>query len=127
MVQIFIGKRGVSEKNIQSSIPKSTGEQTLGDFNVVGSDINNRTLGVTESFTINFSKPISGPVYTLEPEEQINLHIEAGSSLRVEPKQAWKFDTAYIFTLKRESIAQDGSLLSEDYVFKFKTNPYSGI
>ena len=124
VLQILSGKQS-NNTGAKQAASEISSNQTLK----VSSSTNiSQLLGVTEAVIVTFSKPTSTFLYSVSPEEENNLVSGIDSlSLRVEPKQAWRFNTEYSLTIKQGTVSIDGSRLNENYFVKFKTKPYSGI
>lgn len=87
-------------------------------------------LSVSSEIDIYFSEPVNQKTlgFLVEPETEISFLLDnAQNKLIIAPSKIWGFDTIYTLTILRSTQSVNGNYLQKDYVYTFKTVPYSGI
>lgn len=131
LVQILTEREGPQSKP-QSTIPPVVQQipSATRVFYITNTTLINTPIGITDNFSIFFSKPIAsdGLILTIKPEVPVSLTFdESGSVLTVTPIRTWDFDTEYRLLIKKETSSSEGYKLDSDVAVIFKTASYGGI
>lgn len=97
---------------------------------ISSSDITTQPISVVGSVTITFDQPVDNETLSLEITPSTILLPLFDSSQRVltiSPSEAWNFNTTYTLKVSPKTISADGETLDKEYIYTFKTLPYSGI
>ena len=136
LVQIFKTPKPISEiqppEEIQPTKGPSNeiGEFPKSEFKLLSSNITDQPISMADSIILIFNAPVNlnSLFYEIEPVEELNFSLNSTKTeVTIEPVGAWDFDTQYSIKVLKETKSQEGNLLDKDYVFTFKTYPYSGI
>lgn len=120
-----------------SPIPVSSDtEQSIGqsrssrNLKVVGTSLQGALVGWTEPLIVEFSEPTPFQFIdiTITPETKYSLSNDlSGYKVIINPTDAWLFNSNYSITIGKKTHTADNNYLNEDFVYNFKTYPYSGI
>ena len=113
---------------VEQTIPLPTSD--LSGFKLVSTSLTNQTIGITEPIRLQFNQPISAEniVFTFQPEKEITSIIGINpSEIILDPVDGWGFSITYTLKILQSSKSSSNQALDRDYVYIFKTPPYSGI
>lgn len=119
----------VSESPLIQTKPLDS-HQPQVEFKVIGSSLTETPIGITDGFTITFSKPLSyiDVNISLEPKIETEFALDSsGRMLTINPRIAWDFDTTYKLTVNAQTKSQSGENLDSPEEIIFKTSGYGGI
>ena len=130
-VILFIKSK--AQTQVQNNQAEQTNEiessQQTEVFKLTSTSIESQEIGITEPVRLEFNHPVfNNFIYTLEPKKDVKVY--SGTSpneLIIDPVDAWGFDTNYTLTVFKSTLSSTGQTLDKDYIYIFKTPPYSGI
>lgn len=122
-----VQKPGQVQSPIQQYVP-TPNTQTSG-FTLISTNIPKQSMGITGEIRLTFSQPVSEKlIFTIKPKIEVRSGLGSSSfEFVIAPKDSWAFDTSYTLTISGSNISQYNQSLNKDFVYTFKTPPYSGI
>lgn len=117
------------KKSASNKPAPSPSTKQVNNFVIVSTNLANHLIGITEPIKIEFSQPVPGDlIYVLDPKAVTMVKIDNNlNQLLITPKDAWSFDTNYTLTISKLNRSQHNQFLDQNYIYIFKTPPYSGI
>lgn len=129
---IFLKSRSQEPEQLPPSPSKqyipTPSAQTNG-FKLILTNISKEFISINGSIQLTFSQPVSeNLVFTIVPKAVVQSRLGTSAyEFVIAPTDAWAFDTTYTLTVSKSNLSQNNQSLDQDYVYTFKTPPFSGI
>lgn len=130
ILMIFLKSRpqkSVQIQPVKQYIP--TPNTQINGFRLISTNIPEKSISITGSIQLTFNMPVSkNLIFTIEPKVEVVSGLSTSPYIFIiAPKDAWAFDTIYTLTISKSNLSQNNQGLDKDYVYTFKTPPFSGI
>lgn len=127
---IFLKNRSQKSEQIQpvKQYTPIANTQT-SSFKLISTNIPETSMSITGSILLTFNQPISeNLIFTIEPKAVVQSGLGTSSyEFVIAPKDVWAFDTTYTLTVSKSNLSQNNQSLDKNYLYTFKTPPFSGI
>lgn len=86
-------------------------------------------MSINGSILIKFSQPVTKNIsFSIEPSATVSAQLNSTQDeVTISPKDAWVFNTSYVIKILSSTLSKQGQPLDKDYIYNFKTPPYTGI
>jgi hypothetical protein len=121
-------KSGTDTKSSETQKPLPASNKSTLKIASISTD--GHLVDWTEPVEISFNEPVSfeNAYIEITPESQFSVNSDfSGYKIIIDPADAWMFDTEYKITIKSKTHTSFNNYLDKDYVYNFKTKPYTGI